>query len=130
MTSDEKAKVRKMKIEGKSYFQIAEELKVSENTIKSFCRRNNLQDTQATKEKFTHCQNCKKELDLIEKQKPKKFCCEDCRLQWWSKNRDKLKKRAIYDLKCKFCEKTFESYGNQKRKYCGHECYIKSRFEK
>jgi len=34
----------------------------------------------------------------------------------------------MYPAVCVRCGKEFLSYGNRKRKYCSHDCYIKARF--
>ena len=39
MTEAEKARVRKLRLEGAGYKQIASELELSINTVKSYCRR-------------------------------------------------------------------------------------------
>lgn len=39
-------------------------------------------------------------------------------------------RKAFYPLICAECGKEFLSYGNRKRKYCSHACYIKARFQK
>ena len=39
MTEAEKMRVRKLRLEGAGYKQIASELELSINTVKSFCRR-------------------------------------------------------------------------------------------
>ena len=129
MTLEEKIKVQKMRLNKKSYSQIAESLKVSENTVKSFCRRNCLQISEEI-EILENCKNCGTSLINIEKHKPKKFCSDNCRLNWWKNNKDQIKKKAIYIIKCSNCGLKFESYGNSKRKFCSHKCYIDSRFKK
>ena len=39
----------------------------------------------------------------------------------------KVNKKAFYTLTCKHCGKEFTAYGNQKRVYCCHDCYIKDK---
>ena len=38
-----------------------------------------------------------------------------------------VNKKAFYTLTCKHCGKEFTAYGNQKRVYCCHDCYIKDK---
>ena len=38
------------------------------------------------------------------------------------------KETAMYPFTCTRCGKEFLSYGNQTRKYCSHDCYIRARF--
>ena len=60
----------------------------------------------------------------------KRFCSDECRRKWWNSNRDKLNKNseALYEIMCEGCGKRFISYGNSKRKYCSHDCYVNYRY--
>lgn len=129
MTLEEKTQIKKMRLSGESYSKISQTLKLSENTIKSFCRRNNLQGYEEVGI-LENCKNCGTSLINTEKHKPKKFCSDNCRLNWWKNNKDQIKKKALYIIKCSNCGLKFESYGNSKRKFCSHKCYIDSRFKK
>ena len=42
MNHQQKEDIRQMRAEGHSYAKIADRLGISENTVKSYCRRNNL----------------------------------------------------------------------------------------
>ena len=140
MTTDQKKKIYQMRLEGQSYTQIASALGISKNTIKSYCRRNNLtgcksstvanSTTKAVKETFTVCKHCGKPLAQGTRGQPKKFCSEECRRIWWKCNHNQIVKKAWYTLICSGSSNEFESYGNQNRKFCCHACYIKKRFEK
>jgi endogenous inhibitor of DNA gyrase (YacG/DUF329 family) len=135
MDADQKQQIQQMRQEGLSYSQIASALGISENTIKSFCRRNSLCTMKSPKPlvaKETHafCKHCEKPLTHGTKGQPKKFCSEECRRAWWKANDNQLMKKAYYTFKCIGCGKKNESYGNRNRKFCGHACYIKNRFEK
>jgi predicted transcriptional regulator len=135
MTSIQKEQVQKMRQEGQSYSQIALALGISENTIKSYCRRKNLGAIKNTSPKTeknicTSCKQCGRPLKQGTKGQPKKFCSEQCRRLWWKANDSKLDKKAYYTLSCAECGRKFESYGNKNRKFCGHACYIKNRFNK
>jgi len=140
MTTEHKEKIQQMRQEGQSYSQISATLGISENTIKSYCRRNKLaafKDSdsnsitlKADSEIRTVCKQCGKVLEQGIKGQPKKFCSEECRRAWWKSNDSQIIKKAWYILTCAGCGKTFESYGNKNRKFCGHACYIKNRFKK
>jgi len=133
MTDIRKDKISRMRADGASYSIIAAFLGISENTVKSFCRRNGLGSTVAKPmempEDDNHCKNCDKHLVQVPKQKPKKFCSQECRLTWWNANRDKILKKAFYEFKCKCCGAPFRSYGNKHRLYCSHRCYVSERFK-
>ncbi|MBU3100654.1 MULTISPECIES: RNA polymerase subunit sigma-70 [Clostridium] len=135
MTNDQKEEIRKMRQDGKSYSQIIVSLGINENTVKAYCRRNNLGATVNTKPKsekeiYTSCKHCGKSLTQGTKGKPKKFCCDECRRLWWKANDIEHVKKTYYTLSCAECGNKFESYGNKSRKFCGHACYIKYRFKK
>lgn len=135
MTADQKQQIQQMRQKGLSYLQIAAALNISENTIKSYCRRNNLgtmksPKPQAAKEIHSSCKHCEKPLTHGTKGQPRKFCSDMCRRAWWKTNDNHLMKKAYYTFKCIECGQKFESYGNKNRKFCGHACYIKNRFEK
>lgn len=136
MTDDEKRMIYRLRNEGMSYAKISVQLGISENTVKSYCRRNDLGNAgqdgsdSAMPVEETVCMQCGKKLCRIPKQKPRKFCSEDCRRAWWKANNiDTPNRRAYYRLTCVCCGREFESYGNKDRKYCSHACYIKDRFK-
>lgn len=136
MTAEQKEKIQQLRRQGVGYGQVAACLGISKEAVKSFCRRNPAQgfaqDTSADNTVLADegivCKQCGKLLTQKPNQKPKRFCSDDCRLAWWRKNESELNKKALYLLRCAYCGKEFESYGNKARKYCGHACYIKDRF--
>lgn len=140
MNTEQKQKIHKLRESGQSYLQIALALGISENTVKSYCRRNinkiiKVEATEISKQKETAksnatCKHCQKPLMQSAKGQPKKFCSEKCRRFWWKVNESQLDKKAYYTLICSMCGVEFESYGNRNRKFCSHACYIKKRFEK
>jgi endogenous inhibitor of DNA gyrase (YacG/DUF329 family) len=136
MNTDQKDKINQMRQVGQSYFQIATSLSLSENTVKSFCRRNKnivseIQFKEETaQEDNTICKQCGKHLNQEPKRKPRKYCSDKCRFAWWYSHKELLTKNSIYKIKCAYCSNEFKSYGNKNRKFCGHACFIKSRFSK
>lgn len=126
MTTDEKKRVRELRVEGASYKTIAGELGVSENSVASYCRRNHL-DTQSL-QNSNPCLQCGELIPKAEKRKPRKFCCDACRIAWWNAHRDRKKRRVPFTIVCAGCGKVVPSYGNHKRKYCSHACYTAARY--
>ena len=47
MTDRQKERIRQMRADGYGYMKIAQELGISENTVKSFCRRKGLNGAAA-----------------------------------------------------------------------------------
>lgn len=129
MTDAQKENIRYLRGEGLGYRAIAARLGISENTVKSFCRRNDLTGV-ASKEPPQVCRHCGQPLSKAPKRKERKFCSEACRRVWWKAHPELIDRKAFYPLTCAECGKEFLSYGNRKRKYCSHACYIKARFGK
>ena len=141
MTSLQKEQVRRMRGEGISYSKIAESLGISENTVKSYCKRNNLRvvctpikvelpATEPEADTFEFCKNFGQPNEQRPGMKPRKFCSDKCRTTWWNSHLDQVSRKSVYHLECAACGKPFDSYGNKNRKYCTHACYINDRFPK
>ena len=135
MTNNEKEKIKLLRENGYSYSRISVVLDISENTIKAFCRRNNLGGIKGSqvndkKEKNEKCKQCGTQLKQSSQGARKKFCSDKCRRQWWKEHDFCIDRKAYYKLTCETCGKHFESYGNKNRKYCSHNCYINNRFGK
>ncbi len=72
MTDAQKEQVRYLRCEGLGYGAIATRLGISENTVKSFCRRNNLTGV-ASKEPVVVCRNCGRPLPQYPKRNSENF---------------------------------------------------------
>ncbi len=120
--------IAELRKKGYSYKKIADKLHISINTVKSYCRRNNLGGVRKKKIEDGVCPYCNKVLSHNIKYKKKRFCSDTCRQKWWNENLDRVNRKANYKFICKHCNKEFVSYGNKNRKYCSHECYIEDRF--
>lgn len=129
VTDAEKKMIRFLRMEGLGYGAVAERLGLSENTVKSYCRRNHLTGV-AAKERAEVCRECGVPLASVPGRKGRKFCSEGCRRAWWRSHPELVHREAYYVLVCRHCGREFESYGNKRRKYCSHECYIRARFGK
>lgn len=135
MTENQKTRIAGLRAKGMGYGSIAQELGIPVNTIKSYCRRNDLGGNakvevpaQVLTGDISRCVNCGKEIHQIAKQKPKRFCCDKCRNLWWNSHLDQVKRKAIHKYQCPNCGTEFEVYGSRPRKYCCHECYVADRF--
>ncbi|MCL1882411.1 MAG: helix-turn-helix transcriptional regulator [Defluviitaleaceae bacterium] len=120
MTQAQKEHIVKSRSKGESYAKIAADLGVSENTVKSHCRRMN----QKTVDKSDVCQQCGKVLIHIPHKKKKIFCSDKCRFAWWNTS----KCNPAHQTSCTHCGGTFDTRGNSSRKYCSHACYIAGRY--
>ena len=108
LTEIEKTEIRKQRVEGIGYLRIANSMGISVNTIRSFCKRN----------------------DLVGRARKKEFCSDECRVKWWNAHQNQVSRKAVYEFTCAYCGKSFTVYGNNHRKYCNHDCYIADRFGK
>jgi len=126
MTPDQKEQIHNLRQQGVGYKAIAKELLLTADTVKGYCKRHQLDGSV----EVGFCLQCNKAIKQTKRGRVKKFCCDACRYQWWNENQDKHspKDTAIYSYTCGHCGEQCSSYGNRKRKYCSHNCYIKSRF--
>lgn len=121
MTEKEKDTIIQLRKSGYTYSKIADALNLSINTVKSFYRRN--QDCNEQK-----CIYCGNPVVQLKSTRKKKFCSDNCRFKWWRTHGCDVERTAVYNFKCAYCDKPFKAYGNNHRKYCSHDCYIKARF--
>ena len=129
MTSEQKEQIMRLRGKGRGYTEIAKSLGISKNTVKSFCRRN--KDSQSADERQDFpgcCRECGKLLVQKEHTKRRIFCSATCRKAWWKAHPERLHRKAVYHFRCAGCGKPFSAYGNSKRKFCTHACYIQTRF--
>ena len=128
MTEEQKNAIALLRKSGAGYGKISKELGISENTIKSYCRRN--RSVTKLRQGEHICPMCGKPVMQNPGRREKKFCSDACRRKWWNENRDKVRQGAgsIYGFTCKRCGKEFTAYGNPHRQYCSHECYVSDRF--
>jgi len=132
MTAPQKERIKQMRGKGESYASIAAALNISENTVKSYCRRNNLGAEYIAEQAMIddNCDNCGKPLEHKQSSKKKRFCSDSCRLAWWNSHPESMNQRAVYSFVCSHCGAAFTAYGNKGRKYCSHACYVSDRFGK
>ncbi len=132
MTNEQKTLIAEMRKNGLGYIKIAQQLGISENTVKSFCRRNKLSantvPTLDMSEDMKPCKCCGKPVKQNPGRKAKLFCSDKCRNTWWNAHLNEVKRKAMYEYTCPTCGKPFTAYGNANRKYCCHVCYVEDRF--
>ena len=121
MTSNTKNSVIKLRLNKKSYGEIAKELGLSKSTVASFIKEHDI-----TGSRFGTCPECGKNYTFTTGHRVRKFCCEKCRRKWWKKHEEQRKQ---YTIVCECCGKTFQS-PKAKRKYCSRECFIAARYGK
>ena len=130
--------IKQRRLQGIGYRKIAGEMGVSRDVVRNYCKSHLPElvgygkNIKRMPEKISIClcQNCGADLHHKATGRPRKFCSDECRRSWWKEHAHLLMKsdKAMYSLTCTYCNKEYISYGNQKRKYCSHDCYIKDRF--
>jgi endogenous inhibitor of DNA gyrase (YacG/DUF329 family) len=135
MNQVQKDEIRRLRSDGFGYAKIAAALGINENTVKSFCRRNGLGGRMANTQNDVnvgrgYCKQCGRLIAQTPKCKRRIFCSDGCRAAWWNAHPDNVRRKAFYHFTCANCGSEFTAYGNKKRKYCSHACYISGRFGK
>ena len=142
ITETQEEKIIALRQRGITYQEIGNITSLPLDTVKSFCRRNNItvpgkakSEPRPAKPKpkkpglpgIAFCLNCNRLITQAPKQKPKKFCCPKCRDIWWNKNRNLVSssRRVAY---CAYCGGEFEKFDSSKQRYCRKQCYILDRF--
>lgn len=129
MTKEQKEEIKYFRKQGLGYADIGRKLRISKDTVKSFCRRNGLMvSSSKLVDNKDRCRECGKTITQQEKKKKRIFCCKACREKWWAEHADRIDRKAIYTFTCAKCSRIFTAYGNKNRKYCSHDCYIADRF--
>ena len=119
MKKREKERLDLMRRQGKKASEIALELHISVNTVRSYMRRHPMDE-------YEHrCKCCGRPVFQPPGRKPKLFCSDKCRMKWWNSHRDVVNKKAYHTFTCGYCGKEFTAYANNTRKYCSRECYFK-----
>ncbi len=130
MNGLQKERIALLRAEGKSYTKIADTLGLSINTVKSYCRRNNLGGNATIMSDpvdGTFCCQCGVPLKQTIGKKQKRFCSDKCRMAWWNAHPEEVKHKTIRAFTCHTCGKYFEAFGKRERKYCSRACYGRSK---
>lgn len=122
MTDSQKSQIDKMRLKGCGYVKIALAIGISENTVKSYCRRQKAADI---KEEIDCCAECGTSIDKS-KRGNRRFCSDACRTKWWNEH---PKAQMSYKANCACCGKEILMRRQNERKYCSHRCYITARYK-
>jgi len=132
MTESQKTQILEMRRFGCTYNHIAISLSLKEGTVKTYCLRAAKKGLLGTPSEPAHClcKQCGKEIVQVAKRKKKIFCTDACRSTWWNSHLFLVKQssKSLYHFTCPTCNKPFTAYGNPKRRFCSHQCYIRSRY--
>ncbi len=126
----QKEQIALLRAGGESYNRIADTLGLSINTVKSYCRRNNLGGVASIVYESgdgRFCCQCRVTLRQTTGKKQKRFCSDKCRMTWWNAHPEDVNHKTVRVFTCQTCGQNFETYGKRKRKYCSHSCYGRSK---
>ena len=130
MKHQQKEAIHQLRVGGHSYARIAENLGISVNTVKSYCRRNDLGGIALpTAEPIneTFCRQCGVSLKQIPGKKHKQYCSDRCRMAWWNVHPEAVNHKSLREFTCQACGRVFEGYGKRLGKFCFRVCYGKSK---
>ncbi len=105
MRDEQKRQIIALRRDGAGYRSIANQLGLSINTVKSFCRRHSL----AAQPKESVCEQCGKPVIQNLGWKRKRFCCDACRNKWWNAHLELVERKAVYTFTCPSCGKEFST---------------------
>lgn len=96
MASEQKIMIEEYRKNGIGYKQIAKDIGISVNSVKTYCRRNNLcSDDLQNRISNSVCEQCGKIVVQRKGKKHKRFCSDSCRNKWWNTHLDQVKRKAI-----------------------------------
>lgn len=121
MANLQKDQIIAMREQKVTYATISETLGIPIGTIKTFCRRNSM--TTARTLSKPCCKNCGGELTNTPKARPRLFCSDHSRQNWWNKHRRERVSAEILPHTCPTWGKVFADYSGAHRKYCSQECF-------
>ena len=136
MTEEQKKKVQELRIEGLGYQAIANLLGIDRDSVRYFCRTNNLAGKKSDKKtriskKGVFCLYCNSPIVQTPGKRERYFCSDKCRISWWNNKRKNTTCHVKGQIrtKCRYCGKPFYSYRSQNKKYCSISCYMSDRFK-
>jgi len=132
MTENQKTRILEMRSLGCTYRHIAANLSLPEGTVKTCCLRAAKKGLLARPNEPAKCtcKQCGKEITQVAKRKKRIFCTDACRQKWWGSHLFLIHQGSavLHHFNCAHCNKPFTAYGNPRRKFCSHDCYIKNRY--
>ena len=128
MKPEQKNMIQDLRNSGCGYKEISEQLQISINTVKSYCKRHDLTSTKKRNSgSVRFCLQCGNEIKQEQHRKTKKFCSDRCRMIWWREHSSLLRTPSKQTFICPVCHEAFSAYSSTKQKYCSRLCYSRSR---
>lgn len=120
--------IDRMRLQGKSYLTIAEQLNMSVSTVKAYCKRHPVSATRCDNKieiqndnRSSTCRQCGVEIKQNIHKRERLYCSDSCREKWWKEHLGgKTTDRRCLFI-CPICGRRFIAYGQ--RKYCSYKCH-------
>ena len=130
MTDTQRNEIQRLRLAGLGYVKIAQTLTLPVNTVKSFCQRNPVHYISIVTEPTRNiCPQCGGQLLISVGRKPRRFCSDQCRANYWTKHQAQIVRKSAVVSICAACGTHFSDYAKRARKYCCHACYIANRYK-
>ena len=107
MTNEQKQTIASMRDSGVPITSIAQQLELSVNTIKSYCKRHGIHSGNQSSKNILFCLQCHKEIPQTSHRKEKKFCSDKCRQLWWAENSTLIPRNSQIERICPVCKTSF-----------------------
>ena len=120
MTEKQKKQIDACRESGLTISATAAETGLPIGTVKSYCRRKEMELLPDPRCKF-----CGAALTQTEGHRRKRFCNQSCYFRWRYMQGDL--KRTVYEKQCAHCGKTFTAESKKEQKYCSRTCFYKAR---
>ena len=117
MTENQRNKIFFFFLQGLGYGEISSQLSISKNTVKLFCKSNNLG------ENVLFCKGCGEAFEKNTIGRPAHFCSVKRYKKWWVNTHQ----RTVYEKECPVCYQLFRAVSKKSQIYCSTGCYHLSR---
>lgn len=118
LTAAEKQQIENLREKGLGYGTIATSLGLTFKQVRGYFER---------KANIHYCLQCHIPVKQTAHRKEKKFCSDECRMNWWKQHKALIKRTPHHTQVCPYCNKTFNCYDSKRRVYCSRECYANAR---
>ena len=73
------------------------------------------------------CLNCGKQVLQSGSGRPRRFCCVECRVEYWNTHRDVKRRASCEKMMCPICGRIFYDDKAHHRRYCSISCSNRGR---